>query len=153
MNASPSPFGFTGVPSQDPPAAKTTDEKAAGKDTPAKVVEEEVKKEGATGDGTFDETLFRRVDLRVGNIISVEEREDFDRTFFEKIDVGEGKPRDIGTGVRGVVAKEEVKGLVCVFANLKKKKIGPDFYSEGMVLCAGEGSKIEFLRPPEGKRG
>lgn len=36
-----------------------------------------------------------------------------------------------------------------VFANLKPRKL-VDFMSDGMVMCAGNGTTTELIRPPEG---
>jgi tRNA-binding EMAP/Myf-like protein len=42
-----------------------------------------------------------------------------------------------------------LEGQCVVFANLKPKKLG-GVPSEGMVLCASDGTKTELMRPPAG---
>ena len=48
-----------------------------------------------------------------------------DHIYKEKVDVGEGTLRDIGSGLVGKVPIEEMKeGLVLVWVNLKPRKMG-----------------------------
>ena len=72
----------------------------------------------------------------------------------ETIDIGEDKPRLIGSGLQGKIPLEEMtQGLVVVFANLKPRKLA-EIQSEGMVMCASTADKstIELIRPPEGSK-
>ena len=87
-----------------------------------------------------------------------EEVADSKKLMEEKIDIGEGRLRTIGSGVRPMVSLAEMKkdAFIVVYANLKPRKLGP-LMSEGMVMCAtfGEGEppeKIELLRPPPGSK-
>ena len=43
---------------------------------------------------------FNACDLRVGKIVECETNESSDKLYFEKIDLGEGQLREIGSGVR-----------------------------------------------------
>ena len=47
----------------------------------------------------MDQPLFSRLDLRVGEIVEVENHPDAERLYVEKIDVGEEKPRTIISGI------------------------------------------------------
>mmetsp|Transcript_18129 Transcript_18129/g.43563 ORF Transcript_18129/g.43563 Transcript_18129/m.43563 type:complete len:861 (-) Transcript_18129:112-2694(-) len=95
-----------------------------------------------------------RLDIRVGVIKEVWEHPDSDKLWCEKIDLGEPELRNIGSGLRAHVSKEEMLGArVCVLANLKEKKLA-GFPSHGMVLCAsptGDGV-VELLRAPDGAK-
>ena len=54
----------------------------------------------------------------------------------ELIDLGEGQPRLIGSGLNGKIPVEEMlQGLVVVFANLRPRKLST-IDSFGMVMCA-----------------
>lgn len=98
--------------------------------------------------------MFQKCDLRVGKIIECEPHPDSEHLYKEKIDLGEGEPRLIGSGLKGKIPIEEMlSGLVVVFANLKPRKLA-DFQSNGMVMCASTDDKsvIELIRPPEGSK-
>jgi tRNA-binding EMAP/Myf-like protein len=81
-----------------------------------------------------------------------EKHPDSEKLYIEKIDLGEGRIRTIGSGLQPhMTADELLDGQVIVFANLKPKKLG-GIPSEGMVLCANsdDKSKCELMRPPKG---
>lgn len=97
-------------------------------------------------------SLFNDVDLRVGKVLEIKNKENSEEIYLLKIDLGEGSHRNIGTGLRKYVSPEEFLGKnVLVFANLKPKKLG-DFVSEGMVLCSynEDETKFELPRPHQG---
>ena len=96
--------------------------------------------------------VFSKCDLRVGKILTCEPHPNSDNLYVETIDLGEGKPRLIGSGLKGKIPVEEMlQGRVIVLANLKPRKLA-DFMSEGMVMCASNADKsaIELIRPPDG---
>ena len=62
--------------------------------------------------------------------------EESEKLFCEEIDVGEGEPRLIASGLRPYMNAEDLDGrLVLVLCNLKERKLA-GFPSHGMVLCA-----------------
>lgn len=68
------------------------------------------------------------------------------------MDVGEGKLREIGSGLKNKIPIEEMKkGEVLVWVNLKPRKLG-DIMSNGMIMCASNADKsiVELIRPPPG---
>jgi hypothetical protein len=72
------------------------------------------------------------------------------RLFCEEIDVGEGVPRQIASGLREHYSLEEMQGRkVIVVCNLKEAKL-QGFISYGMVLAAKnvDTGKVELLSPP-----
>lgn len=87
--------------------------------------------------------------------MSCEVVQDSDKLYLEKIDLGEGELRQIGSGVRKHISMEEMTrdALVIVFANLKARPLAGNL-SHGMVLCAGNAdkSKIELMRPAPGTK-
>lgn len=98
--------------------------------------------------------MFSKCDLRVGRIVECAPHPDSDKLYKEKVDVGEGELRDIGSGLNGSIPLEDMtKGLVVVFANLKPRKMA-DFMSNGMILASSNSdkSKIELVRPPENSK-
>jgi len=92
--------------------------------------------------------------LRVAKIVECEKHPDSDKLYVEKIDVGEGELRTIGSGLQPYCTMEDMlSGLCVVFANLKPKKLG-GIPSNGMVMCASSAdhSQCEILRPAEGSK-
>jgi len=88
----------------------------------------------------------------VGKIVDISDHNNADSMFVEMIDIGEDKPRQICSGIKGKVTKQEMlNSYVVVFSNLKKAKLrGID--SNGMILAASndDKSKLEIVRPPKG---
>ena len=82
----------------------------------------------------FDD--FAKVDLRVAKVLSAEAVEGSDKLIRLSLDLGEGRPRQIFSGIRKAVAPESLVGKsVVVVANLAPRKMRFGV-SEGMVVCA-----------------
>ena len=110
----------------------------------------------ATSDLTPELEWFNNCDLRVGKIVACVECEGSDKLYIEKIDLGEGQLREIGSGVKQHISLEEMlrpDQFVVVFANLKPRKLA-HIMSQGMVMCASnaEHTQIELIRPPAGSK-
>ena len=95
-------------------------------------------------------------DLRVGKIVECEICPNSEKLYIEKIDLGEGELREIGSGLRQFVPMEEMlrEGSLCVvYANLKPRKLA-HIMSQGMVMCASNAdhTAIEVVRPPAGSK-
>ena len=90
-------------------------------------------------------------DLRVGVIVKVWPHPEADRLYCEEIDVGEGAPRQIASGLREHYTLESMQGRrVVVACNLKPRPL-VGFTSNGMVLAATSAAgKVELLDPPVG---
>ncbi|MCQ2818558.1 MAG: hypothetical protein MJ252_14915 [archaeon] len=105
--------------------------------------------------GTDKNELFKQCDLRVGFVTKAEILEGFNEVYSLLIDLGEGAPRQIMTGLRNYVPLEELQNSkVIVFSNLKPKRFGTEHTSNGMIMCASikTGDKkecIEIIRPVE----
>ena len=90
--------------------------------------------------------IFPQIDIRVGNMVECWKHPSSDNLYCERIDVGEGKPREIGSGLQKFVPIEQMSGNVCVMANLKPRKLA-GFNSNGMVLALHSPSGLELVRP------
>ena len=78
---------------------------------------------------------FKKMDLRVGKILEVEEHPNADKLYLVTIDIGEEK-RKFVAGIRPYYQKEELIGKSCVvIVNLEPKNIR-GIESHGMVLAA-----------------
>jgi len=90
------------------------------------------------------------LDIRVGRITKVWEHEEADKLYCEEIDIGEDEPRQVASGLRPYMNKEDLEGRkVLVLCNLKARKM-VGFPSHGMVLCASNAdhSDVKFVNPP-----
>ncbi len=79
---------------------------------------------------------FSKVDLRVAKIVKAEHVEGSDKLLRLTLDVGEGKLRNVFSGIKSAYKPEDLEGkLTVMIANLapRKMKFG---VSEGMVLAA-----------------
>ena len=95
-----------------------------------------------------------KLDIQVGKIIEVQKNPDSDTIYMEKIDMGNGRVRNISSGLQKHYTLEQMNGaMVVVICNLKPRKVAGNL-SEGMVLCASNSDKstTEFLLPPEGSQ-
>ena len=91
-----------------------------------------------------------KLDIRVGRIVSVKQHPEKEALYVEEIDLGEGKPRTIVSGLAKFMTLNELENrLVLVAANLKPSKFA-GVLSEGMVLAASNSDKtlVELLEPP-----
>jgi len=97
-----------------------------------------------------DQPEFTKTDIRVGKIVKVWHHEGADKLFCEQIDVGEGEPREIASGLRQFYKLEDLQDrYVLVVCNLKPAKM-VGFLSNGMVLAAksDDGVSVELIEPP-----
>ncbi len=79
---------------------------------------------------------FAKIDLRIARIVKAERVEGSTKLLRLTLDIGEGKPRNVFSGIAGACAPEDLAGKYTVMvANLapRKMKFG---VSEGMVLAA-----------------
>jgi methionyl-tRNA synthetase len=75
------------------------------------------------------------------------ELEGSDRLLELKVDLGEGRLRQIVAGIKKFYSPDElVNTQVCVVANLKPANIMGKL-SEGMLLAAKSGKKLILIRP------
>ena len=85
---------------------------------------------------------FAQMDLRAGKILSAERVPKKDKLLRLTIDLGEGSPRTIVSGVAQSYAPEELIGkVICVVANLPPRDFGKGLVSHGMVLYASGGDR------------
>lgn len=135
------------VKAEEPVA--TPDTKKEEKAKPA--VKKEKSKPAPTAAAASDDLVdVRRLDLRVGKIVDVKKHPDADSLYVEQVDIGEGKPRTVVSGLVKFVPIEEMQNrMVVLLCNLKPAKMR-GVASEAMVLCASTAEKVEPLIPPPG---
>jgi methionyl-tRNA synthetase len=106
-------------------------------------------------DGLISIDDFTRVDLRIALIVAAESVEGSDKLLRLTLDVGEGRLRNVFSGIKAWYQPEQLTGkLTVMVANLapRKMKFG---ISEGMVLAASsddDGGGVYLLDPWPGAR-
>ena len=85
----------------------------------------------------FDD--FEKIELRVGEILEVEDMPNADKLYKLKVDTGE--ERTLVAGIKKHYSKEELIGKkIIVICNLEKRKL-KGITSEGMLLAASDDDK------------
>ena len=91
---------------------------------------------------SFDE--FKKLDLKIGEVISIEHVPNADKLFVLQVDVG-GKQIQLVAGLRQIYKEEELKGKkIVVVTNLDPVTIR-GIRSEGMLLAAVDGDNVSLL--------
>ncbi|KAL5784316.1 hypothetical protein ACOSQ2_006708 [Xanthoceras sorbifolium] len=97
------------------------------------------------------EISIARLDIRVGKITKAQKHPDADSLYVEEIDVGEGQPRTVVSGLVKYIPLEEMQErMVCVLCNLKPAAMR-GIKSHAMVLAASndDHTKVELVEPPK----
>jgi len=92
---------------------------------------------------------FKKVDIRVGQILSVEKIPDTDKLLKLSVDLGEADPRQIVSGISLFFPDPSILvGKKCMFvANLEPRMIR-GFESEGMILAVStDDGKFSLISP------
>jgi methionyl-tRNA synthetase len=93
---------------------------------------------------TFEE--FKKLDLRVAEIVSAKDHPDADKLTVLEIDLG-GERRTIVAGIRGHYENDALVGKqIVVLANLQPAKLR-GIESNGMLLAATDGDRVVCLAP------
>ena len=95
---------------------------------------------------TFSE--WSKLDLRVGEVLEIEDVAGADKLYKLKIDLGT-ETRTLVAGLKQYYTKEELDGKRCiVFCNLEPKKL-KGIESKGMLLAAvnDDHSEVKLLQP------
>jgi len=98
------------------------------------------------GIATFSD--WEKIDLRVAEILEVEEIKGADKLFKLKIDLGT-ETRTIVAGIKPYYTKQELEGKrIIVFTNLEPKTL-KGIESQGMLLAASndDHSQVKLLQP------
>ena len=84
---------------------------------------------------TFED--FKKIELKVGKILEVNDHPDADKLYILKVDTGE--ERTIIAGIKKGYSKEELVGKkIIVVCNLEEKELR-GVLSQGMLLAVGDG--------------
>lgn len=88
---------------------------------------------------------FMKLDLRVATVLSVEGHPKADKLYILKVDVGEGKPRQIVAGMKKHYSIQEMVGKkIIMVSNLEPAELR-GVVSNGMLLAAESGNIVSLL--------
>ena len=134
-----------------PAELKYFEEKIASQQATKEVKKEETKKEEAKKELiSIDD--FAKVELKVGEILESKQHENADKLLVSKIKIGD-EIRQIVSGIAKYYNPKDLIGRkVVVVTNLKPVKIR-GVESNGMVLCAADGEKLEIVEIKEATSG
>ncbi|MGN1405323.1 MAG: methionine--tRNA ligase [Erysipelotrichaceae bacterium] len=113
----------------------------------AKKIEEENKEPEVVIEKTPEITIddFAKVELKVGEVLECHKHPKADKLLVEKVDLGNGDIRQIVSGIAAYYRPEEMVGKkVIVVSNLKEANLRGE-KSQGMLLCAENGDKVELI--------
>jgi len=89
---------------------------------------------------------FKKVELRVGEIVEVKDHPNADKLYVLTVDFGNEK-RQIVAGIREYYSKEDLLGKkIVVVTNLKPRNIR-GVESQGMLLAAEKEGKLSLIIP------
>jgi len=92
---------------------------------------------------SFEE--FKKVELKVGKIVSAEDHPNADKLVVIRVDVGEDAPRTLVAGLKPHYAPADLEGkLIVVVTNLQPARLR-GIESAGMLLAAQDGNDVVIL--------
>lgn len=95
-------------------------------------------------EATFED--WQKIQLRVGEILHVEDHPQADKLYILTVDLGDEK-RTIVAGIKAHYAQKELIGKqIVVIANLAPKTLR-GINSQGMTLAANDGEHVVLLQP------
>lgn len=88
---------------------------------------------------------FKKVEMKVGKVLSAEDHPNADNLVILRADVGEEKPRTLVAGLKGHYELSELEGmLIVVVTNLEPARLR-GVESRGMLLAAQDGDDVVLL--------
>ncbi len=105
--------------------------------------------ENSSAQGIVNFSDWEKLDLRVGQILEVEDINGADKLYKLTIDIGEETPRIVCAGIKQYYSKEELKNKkIILFVNLTPRKLR-GIESQGMVLASvnKDENKVILISP------
>ena len=90
---------------------------------------------------------FAKLDLRVGEVKSVEPHPNADKLLVLKVDLGEAEPRQLVAGLKGYYEPDELVGLKIVAIVNLEPAVLRGVESQGMLLAAVTDDQVVCLMP------
>ena len=117
----------------------------AGKPQEKEWISEEVELKSEKDEIKFED--FDKVEIRVAEVKEVERVEGSDKLLRFRLDAGDGKDRQILSGIAKFYPNEQelVGKKLQIVANLKPRKMMKKYVSQGMILSAEHGDQLTVL--------
>ncbi len=90
---------------------------------------------------------FMKIEIKVGTVLSVDIVEGADKLYILKVDLGEEMPRQILSGIREFVSKEELLSKQFPFVTNLAPRMLRGHESQGMILAGSDESGLALLNP------
>lgn len=90
---------------------------------------------------------FAKIEMRVGEVLSVEVLEGADKLYILQVDVGEEKPRQILSGIREYVTREDLLGKQFPFVTNLAPRMLRGHESQGMILAGSDDEGLALFNP------
>lgn len=91
---------------------------------------------------------FLKVELKVGTVLEAEEVAGSEKLIKQLVDFGEGKPRQILSGIKQWYKSEQLVGKQFIYVTNLEPRMMMGLESQGMILCA-DGKKPIALKPSQ----
>lgn len=93
---------------------------------------------------------FKKIEIKIGHILSAEKIEDTDKLLKLSVDFGEEKPRQIVSGIAIYFpAVEDLVGKKCAFATNLEPRVIKNLESQGMILAVSGENFFSLLEVSE----
>jgi methionine--tRNA ligase beta chain len=93
---------------------------------------------------TYEE--FKKVEMKVGEIVMVERIAETDKLLRLMVDFGEELPRQIVSGIASYFPDPQILlGKKCAFVTNLEPRMIRGFESQGMIMAVGEGESFSLL--------
>lgn len=116
-------------------------------------MQEETQQEPVIVEATVPEKVyasiddFMKIEIKVGTVLSVEVVEGADKLYVLKVDLGEDIPRQILSGIREFVSKEELLSKQFPFVTNLAPRMLRGHESQGMILAGSDANGLALLNP------
>lgn len=116
-------------------------------------MQEETQQEPVIVEATVPEKVyasiddFMKIEIKVGTVLSVEVVEGADKLYILKVDLGEVIPRQILSGIREFVSKEELLSKQFPFVTNLAPRMLRGHESQGMILAGSDAHGLALLNP------
>ncbi len=90
---------------------------------------------------------FAKIDIRVGEVLSVSVVEGADKLYILSVDLGEEKPRQILSGIREFVEDVDLVGKQFPFITNLAPRMLRGYESQGMILAGSDEHGLALFNP------
>lgn len=98
-------------------------------------------------ENTIEFTDFQKVEIRIGEVLSVEEIEGSDKLLKLEVDFGEIGKRQVLSGIKEWFGEKDLVGKQYVFATNIKPRMMMGFESQAMIMAVDKGDDVILIAP------